>query len=101
MKFELGELGPDGKEGHSGAWVVSVDITVGGTGVGSDGDDKGALESLSSGTLSYSTKSYTHTRAPSSPFPTEPLFSGADELLTPPLFSCHSSIHVFSLSPLG
>lgn len=74
MKFELGELGPDGSEGHSGIWVVvSVDVTVGRTSFGSDGDDKGALNSLSSCTLSsFSMKSYTHARAPSSSFPSHP-----------------------------
>jgi len=52
VKFESGELGPDGSEGHSGIWVVSVGITVGRTPFGSDGDDKGALNTLSSCTLS-------------------------------------------------
>jgi hypothetical protein len=98
VKFELGELGPDGSEGHSGISVVVVERTP----FGSDGNDKGALNSLSFCALSsFSIKSYTHTRAPSCSFPTDPSFFGLDELLTPSLLSCHSLTRALSLSPLA
>jgi hypothetical protein len=102
VKFDsfVGELGPDGNEGHSGMWVVVVEIAVGRTSFGSEGDDKGTLNSLSLSTLSFSTKSYTHTRAPSPSFSTDPSVFGLDEVLTPSLFSCHSLTRALSLFPL-